>query len=835
MAKDCHFEVFMSNIDSVGGVIRALKPYLRQYLEQSGIKVSKDGKFICPSPEKHDTTPSASLVPESNGTVFRCFGCNITGDILKLANLKEGLPLRGKEFITKTVYSLARRFGIPFLPSDLSDQDAETFDLYQIYEDAYSVLRTYWKNRTHVNKRGWSEGMCYQMGVATVNSWDDFIAKLKSFRNYSAAELTAADIKPKLFNSEVITFTLFDEFGRPIGFAARDTRYGSTQGARKYINTATNMVYHKDNVLYGFHIARQQPGPLIIVEGYADVLTAMTTGIYGVSAVCGSTPTQKQIDLIERYNKRDIILTLDYDVKLGPDGKPTGQSKTEKFINEYAKGRRNARLRVTDWQSLNPTDKVDLDEYLVNLKAKGLTPEQSLTAWEQLPKLDGFDWRLKNFADDKSPEEITQEMVPIIALEPICAKQESLLKILSTRTGVRLEALQRDLDSILDLRTKEVTDGIRSVADRLMSKLRYASPEEAEDILQEAHSSVKQIVDGTVQAKVDVGTSIEAVSNAMTMFEKPRTEALAGVKTGFPVFDDEMSGLCSGMWIFGGFSSAGKTSSAAQISWNVLNLNEDAITLVMTLDDTTAEFVARYMAIQTGMHIGQVVDPNRYVFNDPGRTLMYNTAKAKIMEYMASGRLEIRDASVATTSGALVKWVGNTRKRYPGKKIVVILDNFHNLSDKGDSETVRFSRASKNIKNMTSSEDVCIILSAELGKNQDRENPTRKALKETGTLEYDAKGIIMVHNDLIINPQSPKFWTDSSEPDPLKQRKPILDWNIEKNKNLYGVFTGTVPIQFDPPRSKLTQMKLAPRLTSVFTVAQPPTAPRPTGVARKWN
>jgi len=827
----------MNNTDNVGNIIRALKPYLRQYLEQSGIKINTSGKFLCPAPAKHDTVPSANFVPGSNDTAFYCHACKTSGDIFVVCNWKEGLPLRGKEFILNTVYGLAKRFGIPFQPANISEQDAEILKIQQIYEDAYSVLRTYYQNRIHVGKRGWSEGLCYQMGVATVPSWQEFLDRLRSLRNYSKADLEEADIRPWLFSPEVITFTLFDEYGRPVGFASRDTRYGKVKGAdRKYINTRTNMVYNKSRILYGFHIARTLPGPLTIVEGYADVLTAMNDGIYGVTAVCGSTPTQEQIDLIERYNKRDVILALDYDTKIGPNGKPTGQSKTEQFIDEYVKGRRNMRLRITDWNALKPTDKVDLDSYLMSLTSSGLSPKDAVTAWEQIPKLDGFSWRLKNLPADTPPEDISSQMIPIIATEPVHAKQESLLKVLSERTSIRIEALQRDLDSILDLQSREISEGIRDVTNNMFQKLRLAAPDEAEAVLQEAHDRVKQLVDTTSRAKADIGSTIDTVKDTLDKFSKRVDTGLVGIKVGFPVFDEKMSGLCTGMWIFGGFPSAGKTASTAQLSWNAVNLNEESIVLVMTLDDSMDAFIARYLAIQTGFYIGHVVHPARYIFNDPVKTEAYTQAKSKIAELVTAGRLDIRDGSTGSTSKALLRWVEKTRKRYPDKKIVVFVDNFHNLTDRGDTETTRFSRASKCIHHMAENCDCCAIITAELTKNSDRDNPSRSGLKETGTLEYDAKCVIMVHNDLILHPESQKFWTDPTEPNPMANRKPLLEWNIEKNKNLFGVWTGRVPIQFDPPRSRLVQYADIPRpITSSIVVPQPAAGAQTGRFSRGWE
>jgi hypothetical protein len=63
----------MADLDQLKGLI---KPNLRRYLESRGIKIEDSGHFLCPNPNHKDAkTKSAHLVPDSQDTYWRCFGC----------------------------------------------------------------------------------------------------------------------------------------------------------------------------------------------------------------------------------------------------------------------------------------------------------------------------------------------------------------------------------------------------------------------------------------------------------------------------------------------------------------------------------------------------------------------------------------------------------------------------------------------------------------------------------------------------------------------------------------------------------------------------------------
>ena len=736
-------------MNSVESLIKQLKPFLPQYLTSTGTVIRNDGKFLCPSPEKHDTDPSATFLPNTNNTEAYCHSCKRTMDILTVANWTEGLPLKGREFVYQTLYTLARRFGVPFDIGEMSPDDIERVRLKRICMDAFEVLRSYYKNREHIKKRGWSEVLCYQMGVATVTSWADYIARLQGKRGYTKTELERAGIKPQLFHQEGITFTLFDGYGSPVGFALRDMRHNKANGVPKYLNTSSTLIYSKKEVVYGLHRARGYKGPITIVEGYADVLTAMECGLEGVVAICGSKPTQEQIRVLEEASKRDIILALDHDVKPGPDGRPTGQARTEDFIKTYIEGRRSVRIRVADWNAVAPEGKMDLDSLLRGAVAAGSDPA---AAWAQIPKVDGFDWHLR-LMEDREADTIAEKMIPLVASEPVHARQEVLLQKLAKATGIRLEALQRDLDAALDLQARKTRDAIQRVMDKTLRDAQIAKPEELEQLLSEAHSRVKTIIDTASRSRTGIGNSIEYVGEVFKVFED-RPDGVVGLLTGIPEFDDYMSGLCNGMWVFGGFPNTGKSSLCAVLSWNMVTLNEEAIVLVMTIDDTVEEYISKMMAYQTQIPIREIVHPRRYLKNDPDRMAKYEAAKQNIMNAMGEGRLEIRDASMGTSTSALERWVDQVRKKNPDKKIAVWLDNFHCLTVGDGDIRIRFTLASKKIKALSVLRSCFVGVTAELGKNEDRRRPSRKALKETGSIEYDATGVVLVHNDLDVDPET---------------------------------------------------------------------------------
>lgn len=143
----------------------------------------------------------------------------------------------------------------------------------------------------HLRKKGYTEPLMLESGV---------IGKSKSNTLYDR------------FKGRAI-FPIKDHLGKVIGFGGRDLT--NSPKAAKYINSPQSMVYDKSDVLYGFHegideIRNQEE--VILVEGYADVVSLSQAGITNVVAVSGTALTEKHCNRLKRYVKT-VYLNFDSD------------------------------------------------------------------------------------------------------------------------------------------------------------------------------------------------------------------------------------------------------------------------------------------------------------------------------------------------------------------------------------------------------------------------------------------------------------------------------------------------------------------------------------------
>src|SRR5690625_3334411 len=82
-----------------------------------------------------------------------------------------------------------------------------------------------------------------------------------------------------------------------------------------YIHPSRTAVYNKSAEVYGVNFARNEirkEKEVIVVEGYADVITMHQYGIKNVVASSGTSLTPGQLQILQRYGKR-IIMIYDSD------------------------------------------------------------------------------------------------------------------------------------------------------------------------------------------------------------------------------------------------------------------------------------------------------------------------------------------------------------------------------------------------------------------------------------------------------------------------------------------------------------------------------------------
>src|SRR5262249_39832776 len=104
-----------------------------------------------------------------------------------------------------------------------------------------------------------------------------------------------------------VMFPITDARGRVIAFGGRAL---GKDGPAKYLNSPETPLFHKGDNLYNRAAARQAThngAPLIVVEGYVDVIAMVTAGYGGAVAPLGTALTENQLALLWKMADEPIL------------------------------------------------------------------------------------------------------------------------------------------------------------------------------------------------------------------------------------------------------------------------------------------------------------------------------------------------------------------------------------------------------------------------------------------------------------------------------------------------------------------------------------------------
>jgi len=104
-----------------------------------------------------------------------------------------------------------------------------------------------------------------------------------------------------------VMFPIADARGRVIAFGGRALE---KDVPAKYLNSPETPLFHKGDNLYNLATARQAAhdgAPLIVVEGYVDVIAMVTAGFAGAVAPLGTALTENQLALLWRMADEPIL------------------------------------------------------------------------------------------------------------------------------------------------------------------------------------------------------------------------------------------------------------------------------------------------------------------------------------------------------------------------------------------------------------------------------------------------------------------------------------------------------------------------------------------------
>src|SRR3954447_16768042 len=287
-------------------------------------RLQKAGRgFRAPCPVHQERTPSLYVYPERQGC--HCFGaCATGGDVISFISKKENLDFQG------ALRMLADRAGVE-LRSD-GPRREQTKTLLDANEAAavyfHGMLQNDAQARAYIEER--------KLDTQTVNDffigyappgWENLKEQLTR-RGYGEAQLLEAGLlieneeRHSTYDRfrERLMIPIRDERGRVVGFGGRilpgaaTNSNGSATGP-KYLNTPQTPIFDKGSVLYGLDRGREdirQQSTAVIVEGYMDVIAAHQHGYRNVVASMGTSLTDRQATLLQRFAGR-VMLAMDAD------------------------------------------------------------------------------------------------------------------------------------------------------------------------------------------------------------------------------------------------------------------------------------------------------------------------------------------------------------------------------------------------------------------------------------------------------------------------------------------------------------------------------------------
>ncbi|MDX2027171.1 MAG: DNA primase [Alphaproteobacteria bacterium] len=266
-------------------------------------RAGREFKACCPF--HNEKTPSFYVNDDKQ--FYHCFGCGAHGDVIGFTMQHDRLSF------PEAVESLAAQAGLP-VPQN-TPMDRERFDkekgLYQLLERATAWFEEQLfapagrEALNYLRGRGLGDEAIrrFRLGYAP-NEGQALIKKLTS-ENYKIEDLIAVGLVKKseerneifsFFRNRVM-FPVGDRRGRTVAFGARIMG----EGEPKYLNSPDHSLFHKGKLLYGLSRARTaitQNQPLIVVEGYMDVIALVEAGYSGAVAPLGTALTEDQLTLL---------------------------------------------------------------------------------------------------------------------------------------------------------------------------------------------------------------------------------------------------------------------------------------------------------------------------------------------------------------------------------------------------------------------------------------------------------------------------------------------------------------------------------------------------------
>ena len=395
--------------------------------------VARGKNFFGKCPFHDDNSPSMSVSREKQ--IYTCFSCHATGNVFTFLMNYDHLDFK------EALKYLGNRVGIDTGSVKVTKKSTKFDKLY----DAYNLSLKYYQNnlnstvgkeaKKYLANRKINEDIIKEFEIGLSLESKDDLTKLLMSKDYDLVTLNRIGLSNDNHDiySDRIMFPLYDVFGKVVGFSGRIYK---DNGQNKYVNTKETEIFKKGEMLYHYHIAKEEcriKKSVIVMEGFMDVIRASTIDIKNTVALMGTALTKEQINLIKRLSN-NIILCL--------DGDDPGQKATLNIGDTLLK--QNVEVKVIVLP--NPDDP---DTYILNNgkeKFEGLIENA----------INFSDYKMKkmrenvNFKSDEETSDYINEVIKETAKIDDPIRREVILKRLAKEFDIGYNTLEMRINTLLE-------------------------------------------------------------------------------------------------------------------------------------------------------------------------------------------------------------------------------------------------------------------------------------------------------------------------------------------------------------------------------------------------
>ena len=274
---------------------------------------------------------SPSFHADDRRGIYHCFGCGVTGDHFRFLTENRGMSF------PEAVEKLANLAGVPMPARDAREEHRQ--ELRRSLYDVMELATQYFEAALGHNIGARARGYLQQRGVSAQSQARFRIGFAPDSRNglkehlanngVTAQEMldtglvAQRDDDPLTYDRfrNRVMFPITDLKGKVIAFGGRAM---SADVPAKYLNSPETELFHKRLTLYNGQTARdaaRSGKQVVVVEGYLDVIAAVSAGFEGTVAPLGTALTEDHLNLLWRMSDEPILCF---------DGDSAGQRAAER-------------------------------------------------------------------------------------------------------------------------------------------------------------------------------------------------------------------------------------------------------------------------------------------------------------------------------------------------------------------------------------------------------------------------------------------------------------------------------------------------------------------------